>query len=283
MEGAIRMLENNAYGILNRSAATAGLEIAQERLKVQGFCILSDVLSASEVDDYNARIDEVYAAQCEEVGGAAALREISDEDIVRCPLAYDPKFVDLAASPRVVDLIKSVLGDNLVLLMQNAIINRPDKVQAQAKWHRDLNYQHWICSKPLALSALVCLEDFTVETGGTVFLPGSHKFEPFPSESLVESLSVTPQARKGSVLVFDAMTFHRAGTNRSGRMRRAVNHVVGLPILGQQVDIPSMLGKPPVDPWLASFLGFRWNPVKNVCEWRKRKISTARSSARGAA
>lgn len=277
------MLSTNAYGVTSRSGATAELELAQEQLRVQGLCILEDVLSASQVDDYNTRIDQVYATQCDEVGGAAALREISDEDIVRCPLAYDPKFIDLAGEPRVIELIKSVLGDNVVLLMQNAIINRPDRVQAQAKWHRDLNYQHWVCSKPLALSALVCLEDFTVQTGGTVFLPGSHKFEPFPSETLVESLSFTPQARKGSVLVFDAMTFHRAGTNRSGRMRRAVNHVVGLPILGQQVDIPSMLGEAPADPWLSGFLGFRWNPVKNVREWRQRKINTASSSARGAA
>ncbi len=64
--------------------------------------------------------------------------------------------------------------------MQNGVINRPERVQAQTGWHRDLNYQHWVPSKPLAVSALVCLEDFNVETGGTAFLPSSHKFEAFP-------------------------------------------------------------------------------------------------------
>lgn len=274
------MQQSSSYGVVNRTAGAGPVADAIESIRVRGYCVVENVLTDREVSDYNDRIDAVYARQCAEVGGVDALRGIGDEDIVRCPLAYDAAFVDLATKPAFLSIVKELLGTQVVLLMQNAIINRPDRVQAQTKWHRDLNYQHWVCSKPLALGALVCLEDFTPETGGTVFLPGSHRFEPFPSDELVRTMSDAPTARKGSAIVFDAMTFHRAGTNTSTRIRRAVNHVIGVPILGQPVDIPAMLAhRAPTDEWLAGYLGFRWNPVASVREWRLRKIATARRAA----
>lgn len=274
----------DAYGVRERTDGDAAIDRAAERVRVQGYCVIEDVLSQEEIDDYNRRVDAVYAEQCREVGGAEALEAISDDDIVRCPLAYDNAFMAMATAPAFLSVVKRILGEHVVLLMQNAIINRPNRVQVQTKWHRDLNYQHWVCTKPLAVSALVCLEDFTPETGGTVFLPGSHMFEPFPSQDLVDSMSQTPLARKGSAIVFDAMTFHRAGTNSSRRIRRAVNHVIGVPILGQQVDIPAMLKHDaPTDEWLAHYLGFRWNPVANVREWRMRKLDNALSTSKRAA
>jgi hypothetical protein len=64
--------------------------------------------------------------------------------------------------------------------------------------------------------------------------------------------------------------------NRSGRIRRAVNHVIGAPILAQQVDIPAMLdAQPPADPWLAGYLGYRWNPMRDVSAWRRQRIALA--------
>ena len=161
--------------------------------------------------------------------------------------------------------------------MQNGIINRPERTQSQTRWHRDLNYQQWVSSAPLAISAVVCLEDFNSTTGGTVFVPSSHKFPEPPSPKLLEQCEVTVEAPSGSVLVFDSMIFHRAGINRSNLVRRGVNHVIGRPILAQQVDIPAMLGPPmPRDPWLAGYLGYRWKPPEDIRAWRLRKLEQRR-------
>jgi hypothetical protein len=60
-----------------------------------------------------------------------------------------------------------------------------------------------------------------------------------------------------------------------------VNHVIGAPILAQQVDIPSMLARDaPDDAWLAGYLGYRWNPTRDVSAWRRARIAKA-SGARG--
>jgi ectoine hydroxylase-related dioxygenase (phytanoyl-CoA dioxygenase family) len=265
---------DGGYGIEKATEASGSQALLIEELSIRGFAVLPDVLTPGETAGTNAALDEIYARQCAEVGGEQELQRLNDADIVRCPLAYDDLFLGLATHPRILEVARAVLGENVVLLMQNGVINRPDRPQFQTNWHRDLNYQHWVSTRPLAVSALVALEDFAAGTGGTAFLPGSHRFEPFPSPSLVAKGEVTPVAPAGSVIFFDSMVFHRAGRNRSELARRAVNHVIGMPILAQQVDIPAALGRAePEDPRLAGYLGYRWNPVPDVAAWRRRKLA----------
>jgi ectoine hydroxylase-related dioxygenase (phytanoyl-CoA dioxygenase family) len=267
-----------AYGVSVRRTLDAdeSSRIAEE-VRYRGYSVAEHAISPDEVTQLCALLDAVYQKQCIEVGGEGVLSDLRDADIVRCPLAYESKFLDLARHPLIVNVAGHLLGQNVVLLMQNGIINRPDRPQAQSRWHRDLNYQHWVSSKPLAIGALVCLEDFSERTGATKFLPGSHKFEEFPAEEVIVKHELGVEAPKGSILFFDAMTFHRAGVNKSDRVRRAINHVIGVPILSQQIDIPSMLrGVAPDDAWLAGYLGFRWNPAESVRQWRlKKHVSTS--------
>lgn len=264
-----------SYGVRERSPEPSDeIAIATEMLQRRGFAVLENAFSPEQVAELNERLDEVYARQCKEVGGEDALFTISDADIVRCPLAYDDKFLDVAVHPIIVGAARRIIGPSVVLLMQNGIINRPYRTQVQTAWHRDLNYQHWVSSRPIAISAMVCLEDFTEETGGTIFLAGSHKIEPMPSDAILRSAGETPRACAGSIVLFDSMVFHRAGINRSKRVRRGINHVVGAPILAQVIDIPRMLDdRAPADPLTADYLGFRWNPVPSVANWRRNKIS----------
>jgi ectoine hydroxylase-related dioxygenase (phytanoyl-CoA dioxygenase family) len=266
------------YGVTKPSASArpvaAEIDLIREQIRIRGLAVVPGLLGSDEVAALNERMDAVYAVQCDEVGGERQLAQMNDADNVRCLLAYDDAFLRLAQHPLLIDVAKAVLGDNVVLIMQNGVINRPRRRQYQTNWHRDLNYQHWVSTKPIAMSALVCLEDFDETTGGTVFLPGSHRFDDFPPEALVEECGFAPRAPKGSVFLFDSMVFHRAGVNRSDRVRRGVNHVFGVPILSQQVDIPAMLDRePPDDPWLAAYLGYRWSAVKDVASWRLRKIA----------
>jgi ectoine hydroxylase-related dioxygenase (phytanoyl-CoA dioxygenase family) len=269
-------LSEKTYGVRERSPEPKDdIGVASEMLQSRGFAVVPNAFSSEQVGQLNERLEEVYARQCAEVGGEEALFKISDADIVRCPLAYDDTFLDVALHPVIVGTARRMIGPSVVLLMQNGIINRPDRTQAQTAWHRDLNYQHWVSSRPIAISAMVCLEDFTEETGGTVFLAGSHKIEPMPSETILRSASETPRASAGSIVLFDSMVFHRAGINRSKLVRRGINHVVGAPILAQTIDIPRMMSNnAPADPLTADYLGFRWNPFASVANWRRNKITS---------
>ncbi len=262
------------HGVLKASKVNDELSRIVEEILVRGFSVAPPVIEATAVASLCGRLDAVYQCQQDEVGGESVLESIKDADVVRCPLAYEDDFLKLAQHELIVGVARQLLGENIVLLMQNGIINRAERCQAQTRWHRDLSYQHWVSSSPLAVSALVCLDDFTDEAGGTVFLPASHKFPAFPSIELVDRLQTGVEAPSGSIVFFNSMVFHRAGVNRSNQLRRGVNHVIGVPILGQQVDIPAILAREaPTDPLLAGYLGYRWNPISEIKNWRLRKLA----------
>jgi ectoine hydroxylase-related dioxygenase (phytanoyl-CoA dioxygenase family) len=84
-------------------------------------------------------------------------------------------------------------------------------------------------------------------------------------------------AKAGSVLVFDSMLYHRAGSNRSAFKRRALNHLYTLPFLKQQISIPDALqGRFKDDGFLSKFLGYESEPGKGVNQWRSTKIERSR-------
>jgi ectoine hydroxylase-related dioxygenase (phytanoyl-CoA dioxygenase family) len=259
-----------------RSSPNAAAVYAEEVLTV-GYTVVGDVLMPEEVALARDKINAVYDIQCEELGGVEAIESIGDADVARCLLSYDDFFVGVAANARVLEIVRELLGANVVVLAQNGIINRPTDDLLPVAWHRDLNYQHFVSSRPLAISALYCIDEFTAATGGTCVLPASHKVEAFPSPDVVERLETTVEAPAGAVLVFDAMLFHRAGDNRSGRDRLAVNHIYGVPALSQQISLPAALGgRYADDPALSALLGYTFGPRPSAFEWRRERVDRAR-------
>ena len=258
-----------SYGIIERRKIIDEIDVHLEEIDRLGFTMIPDAFDADFIAELRASIDHWYAEQAIQ-GDAGDLG--AESDLLRCPLAYDDAFLRVATQPSLLELARRALGEPFVLLQQNAIINRPDRAQHQSRWHRDLPYQHFVSSRRIAINALLCVDDFTFETGGTMVLPGSHKFEEFPSARFVQAQEQVANAASGSMIVMDSMLFHRAGSNISAGTRRGVNHILGRPMLSQQVDLPRLLGpRHADDPFLAGFLGYRWNPASDVQAWRDRR------------
>ena len=94
-----------------------------------------------------------------------------------------------------------------------------------------------------------------------------------PSPAYVEKHSFQLTAKAGSVMLFDAMMFHRAGYNSSEGIRRGVNHMFTTGILKQQINIPSSLkGKFADDPYLRMLFDYDATPPATVTEWRQTRI-----------
>jgi ectoine hydroxylase-related dioxygenase (phytanoyl-CoA dioxygenase family) len=104
-------------------------------------------------------------------------------------------------------------------------------------------------------------------------LPGSHKFDTFPSPEFAKRYEKQIMAKAGSVVILDSMAYHRAGENTSGRTRRAISQIYTMPMIKQQISLPEALnGRYSEDPFLAKFLGYESETAKNVLEWRKVRI-----------
>ncbi len=258
------------HGVTERVQADTPTAVAREELARDGFTVIRGVLTPEQVAAAAEGLDRLYAEQVAEFGEENIAR-IRDKYIVRSMLAFDPFFLhNIACNPALMSIIKQELGEAISLSSQVGILSPPDDRLYQLAWHRELQYQHFTASRPIALQTLICIDRFSPETGGTFFLPGSHLHEPFPSDGYVRSHEVQIEAEPGDAVVFNALTYHRAGLNRSGRVRRAINNLYTLPIIQQQINFSRMLdGRYKDDPFLAGLLGYRWDVADSVIAWRK--------------
>ena len=261
-----------SYGVQQTQRAADAVDLRVEELTRLGYTLLEAGMGSADLERLRTALSDVYDRQA----ASTPLAGSDDADVARCLLAYDESFLDLATHPTLIEFCERLFGDSFVLLQQNGVINRPGRPHYQLRWHRDLPFQHWVASKPIAIAALFCLDEFNATTGGTLVLPGSHRHEAFPSDAFVLTNERPMTAAPGTFIVMDAMTFHRAGENSSEAPRRGVNHLIGLPFLAQQIDIPRALGgRYADDPFLGRYLGYKWAPAASVDDWRRARMDRA--------
>lgn len=255
-----------AYGILLQTSAPHAIARAAEELTVLGYTLVDSGFSRETILEYAERFDEAHARYLS-LYGSERLQRVDEANGIRLPMALDRSFLTLAMNPGVLELLKTLISGRYILNQQNGIINPPGASYNQGSWHRDLPYQHFVSSRPLAINTLYCVDDFTLENGATQVLPASHRQEAFPSPSFVEQQARTITAPAGSFLVLDAMTFHRGSYNRSSQRRRAVNHLYTIPFFKQQICIRNVLPAEGLSENERDLLGFRYQPAASVTDF----------------
>jgi len=260
------------YGIADAATFTSPDQaLALEELSRNGFCILEAALPLSTVAVLREALDRVLATQVARFGGEAAMAAIGELGQARALLEEDENFLAILCAPRLDAVVEAVLGPAALVMQQNGIVIPPNRAEHhQQSWHRDLPYQSWVATKPIALGALAVLDDFTPESGSTLFLPGSHRHEGFPSEAYVARWARPVLAAAGAIVVFDAMCFHRGGVNSGAVPRRAVNTLYGVPLLAQQV---AFTDRPGLDAKLRRRLGIDYQPAPSADAWRARRAA----------
>jgi len=140
-------------------------------------------------------------------------------------------FMETFCSALILEPLESLLGPNIELVLNRhnyATLTLKDA--APSRLHRDV--LQWSRS---VVTALIFLEQATVETGCTRIVPGSHLL-PFVgtpnnggtwmdehsifADLLDQALPVPMPA--GGILLFDSLVFHSAGTNTAGGTRMAI-------------------------------------------------------------
>lgn len=266
------------HGILKKNVVSEPLSLHLEELKIKGYTLVNSGLSTKELKEARDKLDDIYELQGAEVGGEDNLKLMNDSNIARAICAYDQLFLKIATLPVILELSSLYLEQYFVLMSQNGILNQPNTDHYQFTWHRDLNYQHYTSSKPLALSALLALDPFDDVTGGTYVLPSTHLVEDFPSNEYVLTNQQVVKAPAGTIIFFDSMLFHRTGKNFSQNVRRAVNHIIVPPMLRQQYDFPAIFDYNSVevkDAEIRQYLGYEYTVPKSIKEWRDQKILKA--------
>lgn len=271
-------MAEKSYGGAHRTVAEDEVSRHAEEVALQGYTVMHGLFPPESLPGWREKVDLAYAKQ-EEGFGREALASIGELDVCRAPLLTDLDFLVLANHPRVLAVVRRLLGDWVILNLQNAIINRPGAEHHQGAWHRDLPYQNFVISRPLAVNALVAIDAFSAGTGGTHFVAHSHRAESLPSDGYLERNHVAAEVPAGAAIVFDSMLFHRAGSNRSQADRRAVNHMYTVPILKQQYDFPRALGeRAGLDAETAKLLGYTCQVPLDDRAWRDARVARQRQA-----
>ncbi len=221
-------------------------EEAQDFFKEQGFLVIEDALSTSEIDALN---DEA-AAICR--GDRGALKgvtpvaaEETDIEVMRrylCihfPHKLSDEMYKTLALPPIVEVLTGVIGPN-VKAMQSMLFIKASGKPGQA-WHQD---EFFIPTRDRSLTGgWMALDDATVENGCLWVIPGSHRhgiiwpqrthndqrFDctgeavAFP---YADDDGVPVEVKKGSIVFFNGYLLHRSLPNYapSGFRRSLVNH-----------------------------------------------------------
>jgi ectoine hydroxylase-related dioxygenase (phytanoyl-CoA dioxygenase family) len=254
----------SSYGILRRDVSASPADRAAEEVRRLGYARLDAGYTPAELGEISAAFDvarERYVAQW----GEQRLQSLDEGNTLRALCTHGgPEFLRLAVNPILCSVLEKLIAGRFILNQQNGIINPPAQDYNQGAWHRDLPYQHFVSSSPLAVNALFCVDDFTLDNGATFVLPASHRAEAFPSEQFVRDQAVQVQARAGEFILLDCMTFHAGGFNRTNRARRAVNHVYTIPFFKQQIKLPGNIDPGALSPQQKSLLGFDYQEPASV-------------------
>lgn len=198
---------------------TGDLEFHAAALAAQGYTVIADVLDAAQIDHARTALDGVLAKEGA-IGQARGWRNDSHHVAYLLP-QKDAAFRGLGLNPRLLPLMRRMLGEDCKLDSINGLAMRP--YGGGQILHMDAPQ-----STPgtcVWINTLHCLDDFDAGNGATRLVPRSHltaraRAEPASDQ---ESAAITVTAPAGSVIAYDGALLHAGSPNGTAAPRRALH------------------------------------------------------------
>ena len=196
---------------------------AGETFARDGFLSPVDILGVEEAAAHRARME----------GAEAKFGPLHYEFKIHTILCSP---YELATHPRVLDVVESLIGPDILLYNVTYIVKEPDSA-AFVSWHQDLTY--WGFDDDAEVSMWLALSPATTESGCMRMVPGSHVdgrrehvITDDPSNVLdqgqtvrgvAEAEAVTCSLQPGQASFHHGWTLHSSSPNRSDDRRIGLN------------------------------------------------------------
>ena len=215
------------------------LVAAKAQLHEDGWCVIPDVLDPAAT---RQALDRLWAAADESRRrGVDTYMPVLDPNASNVRVFFlmelDAIFRDLIAHPTAVEMVRSLLGREFLISNFTANIARPGSKSMALHSDQSLVVpEPWV--QPWALNVSWCLTDVTFETGATLFIPGSHRWQTRTEVPADANRRLQPfEAKAGSIIVMEGRIWHTSGANITADQDRAL--LFGYytrPFLRQQVN-----------------------------------------------
>ena len=198
------------------------------RLKREGWCLVDGVIPEDEVPAIRESLDQTEMPQDTFGDG-----QPGPGKKIRSVINYNQTFAPYLADECVLGPCQALLGPHTRIL---ETLYSSDICTDRGRWHADWPFAQddtipgrLPAPYPdvvMEITTLWMLVPFTIENGGTLVIPGTHKesnnptgeyYGVGPFESHPDELQV--EGRAGSVLMFDARLWHARPLNHSGILR----------------------------------------------------------------
>jgi ectoine hydroxylase-related dioxygenase (phytanoyl-CoA dioxygenase family) len=218
---------------------TTNLEQYGAEMRDMGWCILSEAIDTVLIDNMIEDLDRAWDI-CRKIqirNGVA-----SDADLtVHHLLGQGPSFMDfIDGMEPLIPYLEHYFEGRFILNSFGGAINTRNRASYAQRVHRDI--RSFSGEMPLLLNTLVMLDDFTIDNGATLLLPGSHKHEAKPSDDEFYAHAKPAVAPAGSILIFNSNVWHAGGNNNTDSPRRSVTPMYSKPFIKQQFDYPRAVG-----------------------------------------
>ena len=186
-------------------------------------------------------------------------------------LTQNSSFVDLLdrfAEWGIVDALRHMLNGVAVLNSFGGLNNLSSTDAYVRNVHRDV--RSWSDESMQMAQALVLLDDFTVDNGATLFLPGSHLAPEKPVPQVFETQARKALGSAGSIYLFDSRIWHAAGVNRTDQPRRCLTLTFTRSHFKPQFDYCRALGEDfcrSQTPTMQQLLGWYARTPSTLHEW----------------
>ncbi len=205
--------------------------ITQEQLKHfedEGYMILKGAFAKEEMDELVEKIDlhvEEHSKHLSTIGGSEKISRANEITFTTHLVKKDEKFQEFCSQSLFVELATKLLGHDVSLFWDQAVYKRPETAK-EFPWHQDNGYGLVLSEQ--YVTCWIALEDANVENGCIWVKPRTHQ------DGIVEHVN-TPigyqcyfgedqgmpvPMKKGDMLVFSSLLFHKSGPNTSNNVRK---------------------------------------------------------------
>lgn len=200
-------------------------------MESRGYDVFEDFLDEKTCDFLRQNLEKVIN---EYVPRDTSERSLLDRYLMHDLLNRDLLFAKTLEDPRLQQILASMLGENWIMYAYTSSSLPPNGDNFGSRIHVDS--PRWIPNYPTNLGVIWALDDFTLDNGATYVLPGSHNTPKIPSKDLFDKNYSRLTCKKGSVIIFNARLWHRAGENTSSEFRHALTMNVCRPYMKQRMD-----------------------------------------------
>lgn len=222
-----------APGLMQR-ACESGPEARRAFYREHGFLVVRHAIPAGEcaayrqeLHDLAARLQAIKNIDATWRGGWLKPEERTRHEVLHCHDVqfYVASFSRLLVDPRLLDPVSDLIGPN-VQLHHTKMFIKPPETGSPFPLHQDQPY--FPHEQDSMLAAVVHFDDAPEEKGCLRVIPGSHRLGPLPT--MPDGLYLSPEewpigralpipAEAGDILIFNYMTIHGSGVNRSAEPR----------------------------------------------------------------